>query len=62
MLANNGFVKWINDQRGYVLTEITAQAAVGDYRTVETVTRRDAPVASASKWAVEAGRAGLVRA
>jgi alkaline phosphatase D len=61
MLANNGFVKWIDDQRGYVLTEVTREGVVGDYRTVATVTRRDAPVASASKWALAAGRPGLMR-
>lgn len=62
MLANNPFVKWINDQRGWVLTEITPDAATGEYRTVETVTRRDAPVTTAAKWAVAAGKPGLVRA
>ncbi|WBO22235.1 alkaline phosphatase D family protein [Sphingomonas abietis] len=61
MLANNDFVRWINDQRGYVLTEVTRDGCVGDYRTVETVTRRDAPVASASKWALASGKPGLVR-
>ena len=62
ILAHNGFVKWINDQRGYVLTEITREACTGAYRTVETVQRKDAPVAVAAAWAVRAGTAGLVRA
>jgi alkaline phosphatase D len=61
ILSNNSFVKWINDERGYVLTEVTREAAVGDYRTVETVIRRNAPVKSAAKWAVQAGKPGLVR-
>ncbi|MBA2934920.1 alkaline phosphatase D family protein [Sphingomonas sp. CGMCC 1.13654] len=62
ILANNSFVKWINDQRGYVMTEVTREGCVGDYRTVETVEKRDAPVATAAKWAVASGKPGLVRA
>jgi alkaline phosphatase D len=45
-----------------VLTEVTREGCVGDYRTVETVEKRDAPVASAAKWAIATGRPGLVRA
>jgi alkaline phosphatase D len=62
ILAHNGFVKWINDKRGYVLTEITPDACIGDYRVVEAVTRPDMPVTTAARWGVEAGKAGLVKA
>lgn len=61
ILAHNPFVKWIDDRRGYVLTEVTPDGCRGEYLTVESVTRRDAPVSVAAVWGVEAGKAGLVR-
>lgn len=61
-MTNNPFMKWVNDDRGYVLTEVTPDACVGRYRTVESVLRRDAPVREAAAWAVAAGHPGLVRA
>ncbi len=60
--AHNPFIKWINDKRGYVLCEVTAEACTGHYRTVEAVTVRDRPVTTAASWAVAAGTPGLVRA
>ena len=62
ILAHNDFVKWINDKRGYVLTEITLDGCIGDYRVVEAVTKPDRPVTTAARWGVAAGKAGLVRA
>ena len=61
ILVHNDFVKWINDKRGYVLTEITPQGCAGQYRVVETVSRKDAPVTTAATWVVEAGKTGLVK-
>jgi len=62
ILAHNDFVKWINDKRGYVLTEITPDHCIGDYRVVEAVTRPDHPVSTAARWGLETGKAGLKRA
>lgn len=62
ILAHNDFVKWINDKRGYVLTEITPDACIGDYRVVEAVTVPDRLVSTAARWGVEAGKTGLTKA
>jgi alkaline phosphatase D len=61
ILAHNDFVKWINDKRGYVLTEITPDACIGDYRVVEAVTRPNMPISTVARWGVETGRPGLLR-
>ena len=62
ILAHNPHVKWTNDRRGYLLFEVTPQAWTGRFRTVPAVTTRGAPIATAGAWAVQAGKAGLVRA
>jgi alkaline phosphatase D len=61
ILANNDFVKWINDQRGYVLTDISPDACLGRFRTVESIVRPSAPVNEAAVWGVSAGKAGLAK-
>ncbi|WP_068085950.1 alkaline phosphatase D family protein [Novosphingobium rosa] len=61
-MADNPFLKWTNDRRGYVVSEITAASWIGHYRTVDAVSRRDMPIKTAASWAVEAGKPGLVRA
>lgn len=61
-MADNPFLKWTNDRRGYVVSEITPGSWVGHYRTVEAVSRRDMPISTAASWAVEASKTGLVRA
>jgi alkaline phosphatase D len=61
-VAENPFVKFFNEERGYVSCEITPQAWRTDFRTVPYVTRRGAPLQTRASFVVEAGRAQLNRA
>lgn len=62
LMADNANLKWTNDRRGYVVSEITPEAWTGHYRTLDAVTQRGMPVKTAGRWAVQAGKPGLVRA
>ncbi len=57
--TENPFVKFFNAERGYVSCEITPQQWRADYRTVEYVTRPDAPLHTRASFVVEAGRPKL---
>ncbi|USI72673.1 alkaline phosphatase D family protein [Sphingomonas morindae] len=59
IMRHNSFVKWTNDRRGYLLTEVTPDAWTGDFRTVAAVSTAGAPVRTAARWQVAAGQAGL---
>lgn len=61
-MRNNPNLKWTNDRRGYVLSEVTPESWIGHYRTLDAVTVKDMPVKTAASWAVEAGKTGLQRA
>lgn len=60
LMADNPFLKWTNDRRGYALCEITPNAWTTRYRVLDAVSRRDVPIRTAATWVVEAGRAGVV--
>lgn len=62
VLANNPFVKFFNDQRGYVRCELTANEWRSDYRTVEYVSRPGAPCRTRASFVVENGRPGAEQA
>jgi alkaline phosphatase D len=62
LLAENPFVKFFNDERGYVRCEVTPQAWRSDYRTVPYVTRPGAPLGTRASFVVESGRSQLLRA
>jgi len=62
IMADNPFVKWTNDRRGYLLTEVTPEAWTGHFRTLDAITTRGLPMKTAASWAVEAGKPGLVAA
>ena len=57
--AENPFVKFYNDERGYVSCEVTPQAWRAHYRTVPYVSRRGAPLLTRATFVVEAGRPQL---
>lgn len=59
MLAENPFVRFFNDERGYVTCELTPKTCTTRYRTVPFVTKPDAPVNTRRTFVVEAGRPGL---
>ena len=60
--AGNPCLKWTNDRRGYMVSEVTPEAWTGHFRTVDAVTEKGLPIKTAARWAVEAGRPGLVQA
>ena len=62
LLAENPCVKFRNDERGYVMCEITPKQWRADYRTVEYVTRAGAPLKTRASFVVESGSPRLVRA
>jgi alkaline phosphatase D len=59
-LPENPHVKWQNSRRGYFTCEVGAEEWRTSYRTVPYVSRPDAPVATASAWRLERGRAGIL--
>lgn len=62
VLAENPFVKFFNDERGYVRCEVTPREWRTDYRTVPYVTRPGAPRLTRASFVVESGRSRLQRA
>ncbi len=59
---NNPHVKFINNNRGYVLCTVDRGSWTSDYRIVPTVRRRGVPASTLATFVVESGRAGAVRA
>ena len=61
LLAENPFVKYRNNERGYVRCEVTPVAWRTDFRTVPFVERPGAPINTRASFVVESGRAALNR-
>ncbi len=61
VLSENPFVKFFNDERGYVLCDITPQHWTTHYRTVPFVDKPGAPLFTRASFLVEAGRPGLIK-
>jgi alkaline phosphatase D len=59
--ANPDVVYGNNDTRGYVVLELTRSRAQARLRGVETVKRPDAAISTVASFAVEDGRAGIVK-
>lgn len=57
--AENPWVKFFNDERGYVRCEVTPETWRADYRTAAYVSRPGAPVRTAASFAVNSGRPRL---
>src|SRR5688572_21154780 len=62
ILAQNPFVKFLNDERGYVFCELSPQQWRTDYKTVPYVSRAGAGLATRASFVVENGRPRLQRA
>lgn len=60
-LDTNPHLRWHNSRRGYVRCSVGPEAWTTDYRTVDYVSRPGAPIRTASRWRVEAGRPGVER-
>jgi alkaline phosphatase D len=59
--AENPFCLWHNNRRGYVMCDVTPDDWKTTYRTVDIVTKPDAPVKTAATFSVKHGRAGIVK-
>ncbi len=62
MLASNEQLKFINQQRGYVICDVTKDRWESTFRVVDRVTTPGAPISTRTKLAVEPGSAKLVKA
>jgi alkaline phosphatase D len=61
VLAENPFVRFHNDQRGYVRCDLTPQEFRADYRVVPFVTREGATIGTRASFVVEDGHPGAGR-
>jgi alkaline phosphatase D len=59
LLAENPFVRFHNNERGYVRCRVTPAEWRTDYQTVAYVTRRGAPLTTRASFVVEDGRPGV---
>ena len=62
MVAENPWVKFCNDQRGYVKCDVSKNTLIADYRIVEYVTRPGAPIKTRASFAIESGKPGAQNA
>ena len=62
ILAENPFLKYTNDRRGYLVCDVDADRWQTLFRTVERVTTPDAPIVTAATLALEHGRPALLTA
>ena len=60
MLANNPQLKFINDQRGYTVCDVTPARWRTDYMVLDTVTEREATLSRRASATIEAGPPSLV--
>ena len=59
LLAQNPFVKFQNAQRGYVLCSLSPAQWKTDYRVVDFVTRKGAPIKTRASFILENGNSAL---
>lgn len=58
----NPQLKFNNSQRGYVLCDVTPKAYVSEFKVLDAISRRDGKLSTRAKWALEAGKPGIVQA
>jgi alkaline phosphatase D len=61
LAEDNPQAKWQNNRRGYVSCTVTPEEWRAEYRTVEFVSRPDAPLVTATKWVARNGVPGVTR-
>ena len=61
ILAENPFLAWSNDRRGYMVCDVASDRWQTIYRVVDKVSVPDRPVTTAAIWAIEHGRPALVQ-
>ncbi|WP_454716762.1 alkaline phosphatase D family protein [Caulobacter segnis] len=60
--AANPQLKFNNSQRGYAICDVTPKAFVTEFKVLDAVSRRDGKLSTRAKWALEAGKPGIVQA
>jgi len=60
--AANPILKFNNNQRGYAICDVTPKAFVTEFKVLDAVTRKDGKLSTRAKWALEAGKPGIVQA
>nr|WP_295110360.1 alkaline phosphatase D family protein [uncultured Caulobacter sp.] len=60
--AGNPMLKFNNSQRGYAICDVTPKAFVTEFKVLDAVTRKDGKLSTRAKWALEAGKPGIVQA
>jgi alkaline phosphatase D len=60
--AASPILKFNNNQRGYAICDVTPKAFVTEFKVLDAVTRRDGKLSTRAKWALEAGKPGMVQA
>lgn len=60
--AASPILKFNNNQRGYAICDVTPKAFVTEFKVLDAVTRRDGKLSTRAKWALEAGKPGIVQA
>jgi len=58
VLRDNPFVRFFNNERGYVRCQVTPDGWTSDYRTISTVLERESKCVTRSSWTDEPGTAG----
>ena len=61
-LAANPQLKFINNQRGYTVCDVTPERWRTDFKVLDKVTERNGTLTTRASWAVEAGSARVVSA
>jgi alkaline phosphatase D len=61
VMRENPFVRFFNNQRGYVRCDITPQMLTADFRVVPYVERPGAPISTRATFVIENGHAGAQR-
>jgi alkaline phosphatase D len=57
-VSENPWVRFYNDQRGYMRCEVTPKRMQVDFRVLEYVTRQGSPIKTRASFVVEDGRIG----
>jgi alkaline phosphatase D len=60
--AANPILKFNNNQRGYAICDVTPKAFVTEFKVLDAVTRKDGKLSTRAKWALEAGKPGIIQA
>lgn len=61
-MSENPHLKWQNSRRGYSVCRVDGDVWNTEYRTLDYISKPGSPIHTPTKWRVERGRPGIVRA